>query len=97
MKPLRCAFEVVLRLPDSLLIEDTGTGGCPTVTNDAEALVKHLLHGGVLRPGMRLLYYDSEGKKDEILFDANGFKGFKILRDNEAKSEPDVVAERPLH
>ena len=79
MKPLRCSFEIVLRLPDSLLVEDTGTGGCPTITNDAEALVDHLLHGGVLRPGMRLFYYDSEGKKDEILFDANGFKEFKIL------------------
>ena len=97
MQPrLSCQFEIVSTNASAIVLKDTGYHH-KSLTNDAEAVVEYLIRNCLLAPSQQLFYIDSEGNKDEILFDANGFKGFKILRDNEAKSEPAVVAERPLH
>lgn len=84
---VRCAFTIEWILPDAMMIDDIGMGMCPSVTNDAEAVVKCLLERGQLKPGMRLLYLDSDDNEDEILFDAHGFKGFKILQQIERNSK----------
>lgn len=48
----------------------------PTVTNDVEHVVAQLLQAGRLHVGQRLFYYDTDGERDEIVFDAEGFVAF---------------------
>lgn len=61
-----------------LVIRDIGPWDQhPTVTNDAEEVVKHLIFNRVLKPGQRLLYIDSDGRKDELLVIDGKFAGFK--------------------
>lgn len=76
----RCHFEIVSYSPGRLVIKDVGLL-VPSVTNCAEEVVAQLMREGILCVPMRLEYIDSDGNQDEILFDADGFKGFKILRD----------------
>ena len=52
--------------------------GKRSVTNDIENVVDYCLEHGHLRQGMRFFYYDSDGIKDEILFDENGFLDFEF-------------------
>ena len=60
-----------------LVIEDCGPWDRhPTVTNDAEWVVADLVAAGLLPPGRRLFYYDSEGAMDEILVRDGRFAGF---------------------
>lgn len=64
------------------LIRDVGHAeGRPTVTNRAEDVVAALagMGMGVLPPGRRLFYYDSEGHLDEIVHNAGRFVGFNVL------------------
>lgn len=63
---------------EELVIEDIGPWDrYQTVTNDAEGVVDALTCMGHLRPGRRLMYYDSGGDLDEILHDGHGrFLGF---------------------
>ena len=76
----RAAFVVVedIRYGDHpLVIRDVGPWDRhPTVTNDAEAVVEELVSAGCLPPGRRLLYIDSEGRKDELLVEDGRFAGF---------------------
>lgn len=76
MKP-RCSFEIVYR--DQHLVRVRDIDGPVSVTNDAEAVVAHLVKTGVIQADMRLEYYDSDGNLDEIRFDQSGFVGFEIL------------------
>jgi hypothetical protein len=70
-------FEIVSAEDGNLTIRDLGPWSKhPTVTNDAEAVVKRLVRHGILKAGMRLFYYDSEGRLDEILHDGEKFTGF---------------------
>ena len=63
---------------EPLLIRDVGPWDQhPTVTNDAEAVVAKLAAAGLLPEGRRLLYFDSEGRLDEILVARGRFAGFK--------------------
>mgnify|MGYP001613578477 FL=1 len=48
----------------------------PTITNDAERVVEDLVKAGRLKPGMRLMYYDSEGALDELRIYNGRFAGF---------------------
>lgn len=62
---------------DLLLIVDIGPWeNHPTITNDAEYVVKELVLAGRLTKDRRLFYRDSHGQVDEVLV-ANGvFSGF---------------------
>ena len=71
------SYEVVESTPTALTIRDVGKWDQhPTVTNDAEAVVGSLLRLGRLKPGMRLFYYDSDGRLDELVHDGAAFTGF---------------------
>lgn len=82
MNGMRASYSVVLAAPDVVVIRDRRIG--MTITNDAEAVVKDLLAKGVLKTGMRLHYYDTDGRLDELLFDENGFKDFSFARPEES-------------
>jgi hypothetical protein len=75
---MRASFEVILKTDKAVVICDLDQG--MSVTNDAEAVVAHLLKHGIVKPGMRLHYYDTEGQLDELLFSENGFTGFSSAR-----------------
>lgn len=60
-----------------LVIKDVGPWGQHlTVTNDVENVVRSLVMQGHLPEGRRLLYYDSDGRLDEILVKDGQFVGF---------------------
>lgn len=61
---------------DPLVIRDVGVE-CMSVTNDAEAVVEDLAAKGLLPPGRRLFYYDSDGQLDELLVKDGRFAGFR--------------------
>lgn len=73
---LRSYFEILASSDESLTIADCGGPELRTVTNDAEAVVAHLLREGDLRAGQRLFYRDSERRLDELLHDGVAFTGF---------------------
>lgn len=52
---------------NAVLLQDSDRGG-PSVTNDAEAVVRHINR---MYPNRRIFYYDSEGILDELVH-ANG-------------------------
>lgn len=75
MSKARYEFVIAETTPSALVIRDLGPWDrFPTVTNDVEQVLAELLAAGELRhsSGRRLFYYDSEGRKDEILFDERG-------------------------
>lgn len=74
---MRCRFFIEEDEPCHLTITDVGGPGSTSVTNDAEAVVAHLLATGSLRAGKRLFYYDSTGWLDEITHDGAKFTGFQ--------------------
>lgn len=71
-----CVFEIVSNQHNLLTLR--GIGGM-TITNAAEKVVKYLLNSKELIPDMRLLYYDTDGRLDELLFNDDGFINFKFL------------------
>ncbi len=71
----RSDFQVVSTTPDCVTIRDLDLGRM-SVTNDAEAVVAHLRKCGILRDGKRLLYYDSQGDLDEIVWRTDGSVSF---------------------
>jgi hypothetical protein len=62
---------------DPLVIRDVGVE-CMSITNDAEAVVEDLWGMGMLPPGRRVFYYDSNGDLDELLIEDGRFAGFKV-------------------
>ena len=73
-------FEIVPQGDDVtvLVIRDLGPWDVHlTISNDAEWVVTWLHDGGLLAGVKTLLYYDSEGKIDELRFSKGGiFQGF---------------------
>lgn len=62
---------------ECLVINDAGPHSrCKTVTNDAESVVQVLIERGLLPPGRRLEYYDSDGQRDQIVIVDGRFAGF---------------------
>jgi hypothetical protein len=62
---------------ERIVIRDVGPWDAhPTITNDAENVVKQLYADGRVVDGMTLLYYDSEGVLDEITHAGGAFTGF---------------------
>ncbi len=79
----RARFVIVAQdsTPERLVIRDVGPWSeHPTVTNDAEAVVRELVEGGMLGAGRELLYYDSEGTLDQLLVKHGQFAGFQSAR-----------------
>jgi hypothetical protein len=71
-------YEVVYTDPEVVRIVDRGPWDqFPTVTNRVERVVEKLVEDGILKEGMRLFYYDSEGEFSEILIWDLMFAGFK--------------------
>lgn len=72
-------WEAVSLIDRILTIRDLNQGWV-SVTNDVENVVWELMQSGILKVGMRLMYYDSNNDLDEIKFDENGFVGFGYER-----------------
>lgn len=68
----RARYEICEETPDLLVIEDIGRD-VMSVTNDAEAVVAELAEKLGDR---RLEYYDSDGRRDQLLVVAGQFAGF---------------------
>ncbi|MCC6671076.1 MAG: hypothetical protein IT458_08445 [Planctomycetes bacterium] len=88
----RTAKFVVVESPflatEPLIIRDVGPWDLyPTVTNDAENVVRTLLASRLLLPGQRLHYYDSEGQLAEILIHDGRFAGFAPVESDNAGGE----------
>jgi len=64
---MRAKFIVEENTTERVVIADVGTTHM-SITNDAEAVVEYLLWKGVIKPGIRLFYHDSTGRRDELLF-----------------------------
>jgi len=80
------------RMEKPLVIEDLGPwSSFLTITNDAEAVVEELANRGELPDGRRLIYIDSEGRRDEILIQHGRFAGFKAWNGPEAIIGPITV------
>src|SRR5579885_3128206 len=74
------SYEIVFSetTPPVLTIRDLGPWcEVPTITNDAQHVVRELHQKGFLKAGRKLHYYDSDGRLDELLHDGAGrFMGF---------------------
>ena len=67
-------FEIVEQTSDYVLIRDIGRWDLnPTITNAAEDVVAEL---APMLEGRRLEYYDSEGRRDQLLVRDGKFVGF---------------------
>ncbi len=79
---LLCNFETVPEESnaDVLVIRDIGPHSTfKTVTNDVENVIAFLTENGQLNDGRQLLYYDSDGDRDELLHKGGKFVGFRPL------------------
>lgn len=77
MRRERPNYVVVKTTVDEVTIKDLGPWDLyPTVTNRAESVVAELLESGELKPGQRLMYYDSDGNLDQLLVKDGRFAGF---------------------
>jgi hypothetical protein len=76
------AYQIAADLPYALAIVDRYSDGtlCPTVTNGAEIVVNDLQALFLLDGVKRLIYCDTEGWWDEIVYDRNGFVAFAPIR-----------------
>jgi hypothetical protein len=70
-------YGIVASNEKRLLIRDLGPWDkFQSVTNAAESVVEELVIAGRLLPNQKLLYYDSEGRVDELLVKDGKFAGF---------------------
>ncbi len=61
-------YEIVKSDEHSIVLRDVGPHDLfKTVTNAADDVVRELVEGGLLKHGMHLFYYDSEGEFGELL------------------------------
>jgi len=73
----RANYIIVAESRKALIIQDIGPWDrYPSVTNDAEDVVRELVGRGFLPEGRRLFYCDSDGQLDEILVKDGQFVGF---------------------
>jgi len=72
--PNSASYSIVEDSNDYLILQDNGPwSDFPTITNDAENIVKML---GVRLNGRRLYYFDSDGEIGELLIKDGVFAGF---------------------
>jgi hypothetical protein len=88
----QAVFTITRVGPGAITIRDCGGPVNLSVTNDAERVVRTLVQEKLLREGMRLFYYDSEDRLDEILWRDRKFQGFAPGPDIDALA----VAHDPL-
>jgi hypothetical protein len=74
---MRARTEWVSSDAKAIIIRDIGHLDGVSVTNDAEAVVRHWAPH---LKGRRLLYFDSTGRLDELLVKNDRFAGFKAVR-----------------
>ena len=66
---------------DAVILRDIGPWDRHlTITNDAENVVETLFKSGKMKPGQRLLYFDSENELTELLIKDGKFAGFATGR-----------------
>lgn len=62
-------YEVVESGPEWTTLRDLDEPGRRSITNDVERVLADVDRAGLLPPGRRLRYYDTEGALDEIVFE----------------------------
>lgn len=72
----------------AVFAEDRGKGEVPTITNDAEAVVRELITTMKLTPLDRIFYKDTNDTWDELKHDGGKFTGFRLW---DAKTPAEVV------
>lgn len=70
---------------------DLNLGG-RSVTTDAEGVVMDLCRRGILQPGMRLIYRDSTGRWDEMLWIHNQFSAFAPITNRLVTDRDEALA-----
>ena len=86
----RSDFEVEVQ--DRIVtVIDLNLGG-RGVTNEAEGVVMDLCRRGILQPGMRLIYRDSTGRWDEMLWIHNQLSCFAPIGDTTIKGRDEAIA-----
>lgn len=82
MTGVRARFTIELIERDRMLIRDIGHDtGCPTIANDAEAVVAYIAAKRFLDLPVgkrRLFYIDSEGQEAELIVEQGRFAGFRV-------------------
>lgn len=74
---MRFAYEVRRDESDAIWIEDLSNSvGCMSVTNAAEEVIQDLIANGLLSPGKRVYYTDTDGNIDELCHNGVAFTGF---------------------
>lgn len=81
---MRARYTVIDTNAARVVIRDVGHDqGVPSITNDAEAVVDHVVAAGLLTDGLgkdaeprRLFYVDSEGDRSELRVTLGRFAGF---------------------
>lgn len=74
---MRAVYRIVKDTVERIWIEDMcDRFNCPTVTNDAENVIKDLLEKNLISVGKRVYYTDSEGRVGELCHDGRVFTGF---------------------
>lgn len=71
---------------DHVILTDCGGPDVPTITNDAEAVLREVKALGYLTNGQRVFYYDSEGIVAELLHVDGEFAGFARAENGSARS-----------
>jgi len=79
---IKTSYEIEQDKPDYVLLNDTTVrDGGRSITNGAEEVITELAEQGVLTPGKKVFYRDSDGQIDELLYKHNKgefcFHGFK--------------------
>lgn len=76
---IRCSFSLHNLTDGHVAILDNDHG--MSVTNDAEAVVEHLL--AEYGPDRRIFYRDTQGDWDELKHDGKRFRNYGMLTDEE--------------
>ena len=71
---------VVSRIDDVICVDKNNSCGV-SITNAAEKICEYLSESNKDNPYSHIIYKDTDGEVDELMFDAQGrFRGFRILR-----------------
>lgn len=71
-------YEVVSSDSEKVVLRDIGPWDkFYTITNASDKVVEELAEKGLIRDGIGLFYYDSEGEYGELQHEGGKFKGFK--------------------
>lgn len=72
------------KMDQPLVIRDMGPWiNAPTITNGIEDVIAELRNLGLLPPGRRLIYYDSEGQLTEAFIVNGCFAGYSLVHNVE--------------